>query len=671
MLIAGDPSNTDAFKVLLSHLNHERCGNASMCVGAAQGALEHAVRYMNERVIGGRPLADLQGLQWKLADMAVQLEGARLLLARAVRLAGPGGTPPPLETALAKTAANLAAKFVCDEAMQIHGGYGYSREYPLERAYRDIRGLCFGAGTVEAQRNFIGLRVAAGRPDRVARLEGTAGLSRPARLLVVPHGLARVLHEGGGRAYYDGGVRLGTGGIRWGTSTQGSRGSGLRCASAPSCAPASRAPRRPGHCPRPRRGAASRRSPAGVKGQPGYLVYWDQNEEVDFLSMPKGTQGQLLPAWDLNGQVCVLPGGRFVGGYDPTLPSQHNLGGLKPYKQPPDGEELDEPNGSFSGQTLYVPGPYKLPGQSIGSDSPPSANGVFNNNQTYTGCAIDSHHNVFANDIATAQGNFPPPSSGRLVEWFAPNYTTDCIVYGPDAGGVGPHHTDGTGGLAQPGMMALAANGDLLVPNVGTSSVLRFAHSSLPTSAVPVSRAGCTRAPRSRCRRSSRPPSPPASPGTRRAAATRSAATSAIPSIVWVSASGQPEPGRGSVPGTTVADLGKSPDQYNPFGMAFAPDGTLYFIDIHIACTGPLTGCGPANYGGRVMRVTFANGQPSAPVTVAGGFDFPTSVTVCVPARTRCPYPSGKIKAPLSGPSENPAPDKGPASNAPATAGFG
>src|ERR1700691_1200174 len=162
ILVAGDPASTAAFKVLLGHLSHERCGNASMCVGAAQGALEHAVRYMSERVIGGRPLADLQGLQWKLADMAVQLEGARLLLGRAVRLAGDGGTPPPLETALAKTAANLAAKFVCDEVMQIHGGYGYSYEYPLERAYRDIRGLCFGAGTVEAQRNFIGLRVAAG-----------------------------------------------------------------------------------------------------------------------------------------------------------------------------------------------------------------------------------------------------------------------------------------------------------------------------------------------------------------------------------------------------------------------------------------------------------------------------------------------------------------------------
>jgi alkylation response protein AidB-like acyl-CoA dehydrogenase len=161
--MAGDPADADAFKVLFGHLNHERCGNAAMCVGAAQGALEHAVRYMNEREVGGRPIAELQGLQWKLADMASRLEGARLLFTRAVHLAGPGGTPPPLETALAKTAANLAAKFVCDEAIQIHGGYGYSREYPLERAYRDIRGLCIGAGTVEAQRNYIGAAVAAGR----------------------------------------------------------------------------------------------------------------------------------------------------------------------------------------------------------------------------------------------------------------------------------------------------------------------------------------------------------------------------------------------------------------------------------------------------------------------------------------------------------------------------
>src|SRR5947209_5655356 len=162
VLLEGDPSNSDAFKTLISHLNHERCGNAAMCVGAAQGALEYAVRYINERVVGGRPLAELQGLQWKAADMATQLDGARLLLLRALHLAGPDGTPPALETAMAKAAANLAAKFVCDEAIQLLGGYGYSREYPVERAYRDIRGLCIGAGTVEIQRNYIGSQVVKG-----------------------------------------------------------------------------------------------------------------------------------------------------------------------------------------------------------------------------------------------------------------------------------------------------------------------------------------------------------------------------------------------------------------------------------------------------------------------------------------------------------------------------
>lgn len=156
VLLHGDPSNNDAFRTLIGHINHERCGNASMCVGAAQGALEYAIGYLNDRVIGGRPLADLQGLQWKIADMATRLESARLLLKRAVHLAGPHGTPPPLETAMAKAAANLAAKFVCDEAIQLLGGYGYSREYPVERVYRDIRGLCIGAGTVEVQRNFVG-----------------------------------------------------------------------------------------------------------------------------------------------------------------------------------------------------------------------------------------------------------------------------------------------------------------------------------------------------------------------------------------------------------------------------------------------------------------------------------------------------------------------------------
>jgi hypothetical protein len=409
----------------------------------------------------------------------------------------------------------------------------------------------------------------------------------------------------------------------------------------------------------------------GVKGKPGYLVYWDQNEEVDFLSVPSGTQGQLFPPWDLNGQMCVLPDGRFVGGLDPTLPGQHNLGSAKPYKQPADGEELNDPNGSFSGQVLYVPGPYKLPGQSVGTDSPPTSDGTFNSNQTYTGCAVDKAGDVFGNDIATAQGDFPPPSSGRLVEWFAPSYTTYCIVYGPSKGGVGPHHTDGTGGLAQPGMMALADNGDVLVPNVGTQSVLRFGASSLPSSA-----ADCPGGvyPRSKVHVSPFVKGLAFPAGVAKDPTCDCFAVSSYigtPGIRWVTNQGKPQPGRGTVPGTTVSELGKAPGQYNPFGMAFAPDGTLYFVDIHVVCKALLTGCGPGSYQGRVMKVTMTNGQPAAPVTVAGGFDFPTSVTVCVPATTVCPYPSGPIVGPLSGPAENPAPAKGPPTNAPATAGFG
>src|SRR5262249_31476602 len=162
VLLFGDPTNSEAFKTLIGHINHERCGNAAMCIGAAQGALEYAIGYMSERKVGSSTLADFQGLQWKIADMTTQLEGARLLLQRAVHMAAPGGTPPALETAMAKAAANLAAKFVCDEAIQLLGGYGFSREYPVERAYRDIRGLCIGAGTIEIQRNFIGSTVLRG-----------------------------------------------------------------------------------------------------------------------------------------------------------------------------------------------------------------------------------------------------------------------------------------------------------------------------------------------------------------------------------------------------------------------------------------------------------------------------------------------------------------------------
>ncbi|MHB8319518.1 MAG: acyl-CoA dehydrogenase family protein [Acidimicrobiales bacterium] len=163
VVVRGDPDNGDAFRTLLGHLNHERCGNAAMCVGAAQGALERAIKHLGERETGGKALSGHQGLQWKIADMTVELDAARLLLYRAVGLAErSGGTPPPLESAIAKAKANLAAKYVCDEAIQMLGGYGYSREEPVERIYRDVRGLCIGGGTVEVLRNFIAQSLLAG-----------------------------------------------------------------------------------------------------------------------------------------------------------------------------------------------------------------------------------------------------------------------------------------------------------------------------------------------------------------------------------------------------------------------------------------------------------------------------------------------------------------------------
>lgn len=415
--------------------------------------------------------------------------------------------------------------------------------------------------------------------------------------------------------------------------------------------------------------------PAAAK--PAYLVYWDQNEEVDFLSMPSARQGQLLPAWDLNGQMCVLPdrSGRFVGGYDPTVPSQHNPGGLKPYKQPPIGEELNEVDGSFSGQTLYVPGPYKLPGETTGGDSPPTKSGVFNDNSTYTGCVFDQDHNLFATDIGTAQGAYPVPDDGRLVEWFAPTYKSYCIVEGPTAGGVGPHHVDGTGGLAQPGTTTLADNGDILLPEAGPDEVLRIDHSSFPQSA-----ADCPGGvyPDGRLRTSlffhGTGSMLPFVAGVAHDPTCDCYAISSFfgdPAIAWFTSGGRPEPGRPPVRGAPLAQLGKNPKGYNPFGLAFAPDGTLYFIDIHIACKNNILGdnCGPADYGGRLMKVTFTNHRPSTPIVVNSGFDFPTSVTVCVPATQVCPYPTGTIVPPASGPSENPAPAKGPPTDEPAAAG--
>ncbi len=388
-----------------------------------------------------------------------------------------------------------------------------------------------------------------------------------------------------------------------------------------------------------------------------YLVYWDQDEEVDYFDPSTGTQGQIMAPWDLNGQVCVLRdgSGRFVGGSDPTNPSQHNPGGPPnlPFKQPPDSEELNTARGTFTGQTLSVPGPYRMAPGLPGQDAPADATGVYNGQSTFTGCAVDAHDNIFATDIGTAQGSFPIPTDGRLVEWFAPSYTTACILYGPDAGGVGPAHTNGTGGLAQPGMMATMANGDLLVPQAGSSSggfpgdVLRFDAASFPTSA-----AQCPGGlfPRSALRSSvffqATTDNLPVPMGVALDPTCNCYAISSIfgggsaQSVIgWFTQAGVPVD-RPGIRGESLATFGSDPGGFNPFGMAFAPDGTLYFIDIHITCDGTLTNCGPTDYAGRLMSVTFGPGRtPRPPTTVSAHYAFPTSVTICVPSRQVCPHP--------------------------------
>ncbi len=353
--------------------------------------------------------------------------------------------------------------------------------------------------------------------------------------------------------------------------------------------------------------------------------------------------------------MCILAdhSGRFVVGYNPTLASQNNPGSLKPVKDPPIGEALYDRHGRFL-KSIFVPGPFALAGTTVGGDIPPNAGGgVFNDNGSMTGCAVDRTGNLFAADIGTAQGAFPPPDDGRLIEWFAPRYDTYCIVDGPTAGGVGPHHVDGTGGLRQPGDLAIdPRTGDLLVPEASSSAVgiggrvLRFARRSLPRSAADCGPDGLY--PRDRLQVSTFVqgdvnylPFPIAIARDPMCHCWAISTTIGDPAVVWVHDDGTPVVGR-SLPGVEIAHVGQDPNAANPFGIAFAPDGTLYLVDIHIVCSAPLINCGPATKGGRVLRVTFDKGKPNPVETIASGLDFPTSVTVCVAEdHDRCPAPRG------------------------------
>lgn len=144
----------DGFVDSLKILDGGRISIAALSIGIAQGAFESAVRYAKERHSFGRPIAEFQAIQWKLSDMATQIDAARLLTLRAAAMKN-AGKRMTKESAMAKLYASEIAVKVSEEAIQIHGGYGYTKDYPAEKFWRDSKLCTIGEGTSEIQRLVI------------------------------------------------------------------------------------------------------------------------------------------------------------------------------------------------------------------------------------------------------------------------------------------------------------------------------------------------------------------------------------------------------------------------------------------------------------------------------------------------------------------------------------
>jgi alkylation response protein AidB-like acyl-CoA dehydrogenase len=146
------------FAQMMDALEVGRANVAARGVGVAQRSLELALRYAQQRKAFGKPIAEHQAIQFKLADMATQVDAARMLTLRAARMKD-AGERSDLEAGMAKLFASEAARFCAEECLRIHGGYGYSKEYEIERIYRDAPLLLIGEGTSEIQRMVIGKKL--------------------------------------------------------------------------------------------------------------------------------------------------------------------------------------------------------------------------------------------------------------------------------------------------------------------------------------------------------------------------------------------------------------------------------------------------------------------------------------------------------------------------------
>lgn len=143
------------FGRLMDAYNGQRVGAATVALGLAAGAYDHALDFAQRRQQFGRPIAEFQGLSWMLADMSIRLEAARALVWRAARSAGPAGFPDRLAAAQAKVLASEMAIEVTNAALQVWGAAGYSRENPMERYVRDARMFAIAGGTAQVLRNQV------------------------------------------------------------------------------------------------------------------------------------------------------------------------------------------------------------------------------------------------------------------------------------------------------------------------------------------------------------------------------------------------------------------------------------------------------------------------------------------------------------------------------------
>jgi alkylation response protein AidB-like acyl-CoA dehydrogenase len=144
----------DGFRKLLSAFNTQRCLNPSVSLGLAEGAFEEAVKYARERTAFGRPIGEFQAIRHKLAEMYRDIEASRSLLYRACATANP--FPDPYMAAIAKITVNEMSLRVTSEAIQIHGGYGFTDEFPVSRFYRGARYGTLGGGTTETLKELVG-----------------------------------------------------------------------------------------------------------------------------------------------------------------------------------------------------------------------------------------------------------------------------------------------------------------------------------------------------------------------------------------------------------------------------------------------------------------------------------------------------------------------------------